>query len=182
MTWLTTALILLAAFLAVFWEAAFDLVRHALGAQVDLLPPLMVYASLCTGFKTFVALAVCGGLLLDSLSANPLGTTVLPLLAAGLLLYSRKDLILKDQAFAQFILGLGVSALVPALSLVLLLTTGHPPLIGWGTIWQLIVMTFGGAIATPVIFVLFEWLQRALVQTRTVESSFRPDREIRRGR
>ena len=36
-----------AAFLAVFWEAAFRGVRHLLGAQVDLLPPLMVYAGLC---------------------------------------------------------------------------------------------------------------------------------------
>ena len=46
MNWLNTVFILGAAFLAVFWQAAFRGVRHVLGAQVDLLPPLMVYASL----------------------------------------------------------------------------------------------------------------------------------------
>ena len=52
MNWLHTVLVLSAAFLAVFWEAAFGGVRHLVGAQVDLLPPLMVYASLCTGITT----------------------------------------------------------------------------------------------------------------------------------
>ncbi len=51
-------LVLGAAFLAVFWEAAFGGVRHLLGAQMDLLPPLMVYASLCTGITTVTLLAV----------------------------------------------------------------------------------------------------------------------------
>ena len=83
MNWLQTVLVLGAAFLAVFWEAAFGGVRHLLGAQVDLLPPLMVYASLCTGLTTVTLLALCGGLWFDSLSANPLGVTVLPLFAVG---------------------------------------------------------------------------------------------------
>jgi hypothetical protein len=50
MTWLNTILIFVAAFLAVFWEAAFNPVRHLLGAQVDLLPPIMVYASYVADF------------------------------------------------------------------------------------------------------------------------------------
>jgi len=62
-------------------EAAFGGVRHLLGAQIDLLPPLMVYAGLCTGLTTVTLLALCGGLWFDSLSANPLGVTVFPLFA-----------------------------------------------------------------------------------------------------
>jgi cell shape-determining protein MreD len=182
MNWLNTALILAAAFLAVFWEAAFDLVRHLLGAQLDLLPPLVVYASLCARFETLCLLALLGGLFFDSLSANPLGISVLPLLLVGLALFSKRDLILRHQAFAQMVLGLCASVFVPALSLALLLTTGHTPLFGWGTLWQLTVMGVGGAIATPVMFVIFEWLQRALIYGRPPETSFRPDREIRRGR
>ena len=78
MNWLNTILVLGAAFLAVFWEAAFGGVRHLLGAQVDLLPPLMVYASLYTGITTVTLLALAGGLWFDSLSANPLGVTRAP--------------------------------------------------------------------------------------------------------
>jgi hypothetical protein len=43
-------------------------------------------------------------------------------------------------------------------------------------------MALGGAMATPVIFQFFELFDRALNYRRTAETSFRPDREIRRGR
>ena len=182
MNWLNVAFVLGAAFLAVFWEAAFSSVRHLMGAQIDLLPPLMVYAALCTGLTTVTLLALCGGLWFDSLSANPLGVAVLPLFAIGLAIHLKRDLILRDQTFARLVLGLGASAATPVLTLLLLLTMGKAPLLGWGTLWQLLVMTIGGAIATPICFELFAWLQRTLVHNRAVQPSFRPDREIRRGR
>jgi rod shape-determining protein MreD len=182
MNWLQTVLVLGAAFLVVFWEAAFGGVRHLLGAQIDLLPPLMVYASLCTGITTVVLLAFCGGLWFDSLSANPLGVTVLPLFVIGLAIYLFRELILRDETFAQLVLGLGASVLAPLLTLLLLLTMGHTPLLGWGTLWQLVVLSAGGAVATPICFELFGWLQRTLVHRGDTASSFRPDREIRRGR
>jgi cell shape-determining protein MreD len=182
MNWLNTAFVLGAAFLAVFGEAAFGGVRHLVGAQIDLLPPLMLYAGLCTGITPVTLLAFLGGLWFDSLSANPLGVTVLPLFAIGLAIHLKRDLILRDQTFAQLVLGLGASAAAPVLTLLLLLTIGHPPLLGWGTLWQLVVLSIGGAIATPICFELFGWLQRTLVHHGATEPSFRPDREIRRGR
>jgi rod shape-determining protein MreD len=182
MSWLQTILVLGAAFLAVFWEGAFGGVRRLLGAQIDLLPPLMVYASLYTGITTVTLLALCGGLWFDSLSRDPLGVSVLPLFVIGLVLHLKRELILRDQTFAQFVLGLGASAAAPVMKLLLLLTMGHAPLFGWGTLWQLVVMSLGGAIATPICFELFGWLHRALVHQGNVQSSFRPDREIRRGK
>ena len=182
MTWLNTVLILLAALLAVFWEAAFNGVRHLLGAQVDLLPSLMVYASLSAGLPTVALLAVLGGMSFDALSANPLGVSVLPLFIIGLAIHLNRGLILRSQVFAQALLGLGASAIAPVLTLLFLLTAGREPLFGWGTLWQLIVMTLGGAVATPVCFELFGWLNRTLIHDRPSESSFRLDREIRRGR
>ena len=182
MSRLNTAFVLGAAYLAVFWETAFSGVRHLVGAQVDLLPPLMVYAALCTGLTTVALLALCGGLWFDSLSANPLGVSVLPLFAVGLAIYLKRELILRDETFAQLVLGLAASAATPVLTLLLLLTMGHAPMLGWGTLWQLIVLTVGGAIATPICFELFGWLHRMLVHNRAAETSFRPDREIRRGR
>ena len=155
--------ILATAFLAVFWEAAFNGVRHLIGAQIDLLPALMVYAGLCTGITTVTLLAVLGGLWFDSLSANPLGVSVLPLFAVGLAIHVKRELILRDQTLAQVVLGFAASAAVPVLTLLMLLTMSHTPLLGWGTLWQLVVMSVGGAVATPVCFELFGWLNRALV-------------------
>ena len=180
--WLKTVLILLVAFLATFWEAAFNGIRHLLGAQIDLLPALMVYASLYTSMRTVSLLAILGGLWFDALSANPLGVSVVPLFGAGFMIYLTRDLILREQTFAQFTLGLAASLFVPICVLLFLLTTGHEPLFGWGTLWQLLVMGLGGAITTPIIFEIFGWLERTFGYEGRSEPSFRPDREIRRGR
>ncbi len=177
-----TILILAAAFLAVFGEAAFPLLRHWLGAQVDLLPVLMVYAALNTDIVTVSLLALLGGMWFDALSANPLGLSSLPLFAIGFVIYLQRELILREVPFAQFVLGAVASAAAPAACVLLLLTGGQEPLLGWGSLWQWLVMTVGGAVATPIVFEFFNWCQKAFGYQPRTEPSFRPDREIRRGR
>jgi len=177
-----TILVLAGAFLAVFAETAISAPRTWLGTQIDLLPALMVFAALNTNVATMSLLAVAGGLWFDSLSANPLGVTILPLMAVGFPISLRRDLILRGLPFAQLVLGATASALVPVLTLLLLLNSGHQPLIGWGSLWQWIVMIAGGAVATPVIFSLFGWFNHALGYQPRTETSFRLDREIKRGR
>ena len=181
-TVLNSILIMLATVLIIFWEAAFNGFRHFFGAQIDLLPALMVYAGLTAGLPTVAASALFGGLWFDSLSANPLGVSVMPLFLLGVLIFATRELIVRDQLFAQFILGLAASAAVPVMVLLTLLTSGREPLIGWGTLWQIVIMSLGGAIATPVFFELFALLHRAFGYRKTNETSFRPDREIARGR
>jgi rod shape-determining protein MreD len=129
---------------------------------------------------TVSLLAVFGGLWFDALSANPLGTSILPLFAVGFVIWRQRELILRESPFAQLVLGAIASAVVPGLSVLVLLTISQQPLLGWGSIWQWLVMTAGGAVATPVIFVLFDWCNHALGYQPRTETSFRPDREIRR--
>jgi hypothetical protein len=57
------------------------------------------------------------------------------------------------------------------LTLLLLLTLGRAPLLGWGTLWQLLVLSVGGAIATPICFELFGWLQRTLVHRGATQNA-----------
>jgi hypothetical protein len=67
-----------------------------------LLPSLVVYASLSGGVLTLTLVdAICGGLWLDSLSANPLGTSMLAAVLAGLLIQRSRDLILRQRPVAQ---------------------------------------------------------------------------------
>jgi len=179
---LPNILILLTAVLAVFAQGAFDGIRHLLGAQVDLLPALMVYTALSCSPVMMMTFAGFGGLMFDTLSVNPLGISVLPLLLIGFLLQLRRDLLLRDQIYAQFTLGLIASALTPVMTVLTLLTLESAPLLGWGSLWQWLVMSVGGAVATPMFFLMFDWLNHALGYQPVVESSFRTDREIRRGR
>ncbi len=175
-----TILILAFALLAVFGEATLSAPRHWLGAQVDLLPGLMVYAALNAGLPTVALLAVLGGVWFDTLSANPLGISILPLAVVGWPIYWRRDLILRDLPFAQFVLGAAASGVAPALTMLMLLSGGQELLLGWGTLWQWLVMTAAGAVATPFMFELMAACRRALGYQPRTEVSFRPDREIQR--
>ena len=182
MNWLNTFAILLVAFLAVFVESYFRGLRNLLGAQIDLLPALMVYASLSASLSTVALLAILGGLWFDSLSANPLGITVLPLFVIGFLTHYSRDLILREQLYAQFMLGLGASAAAPLFIVLALIGAGAEPLLSWRSLWQWLVMALGGAASTPVLFYLFDRFIRAFSYRPPLETSFRPDREIKRDR
>ncbi len=182
MNLLNSILVLATGFLAVFGEAVLTGPRNLLGAQIDLLPALMIYAALSCNIGIVSLLAIFGGLWFDSLSANPLGLTILPLFIISFPVFLQRDLILRELPFAQFILGGVSSAVAPFISVMLLLTAGMHPLIGWGSLWQWIAMTGGGAVATPFFFALFGWCDKTLGYQPRTETSFRPDREILRSR
>ncbi len=182
MTWLTSAALLGLAFLAVFAESYFRGLRNLLGAQIDLLPGLMACAALTAGLPSVVALSLLGGIWFDSLSANPPGISVLPLLLPGLVIHHYRGLILRDRFYPQFLIGLGVSAAVPLLTVLSLLGAGAEPLVGWWSLWQWMVVALGGAVFTPACFALLQWFNRAFNYRPAPESSFRSDRELDRGR
>jgi hypothetical protein len=182
MNWFNTIAILVVAYLAVYVQATFNELRHTLGVQVDLLPSLVVYAGLSGGVVTLSLVAVCSGLWIDSLSVNPLGISVLPLFLIGLLFQRYRDLILREEPFAQFVLGASASAAVPLFTVLLLVNSNAEPLIGWFSIWQWLVISVVGGAMTPVWFSFFDWLGQALNYRPIGESSFRADREIKRGR
>lgn len=179
---LRTMLVLLTAFVAVFVEVSASPVRQALGAQVDLLPGLMVYASLSCGLPTVTALAVLGGLWFDSLSSNPLGVSMLPLLVVGLTMHKFRRLIMRSQPLAQAVMGMAASAVAPLLQLVILLNTDRQPGLGLITLWQWLVMVALGGLLTPLWFKIFDWLSGTLSPRRLDQTTFRTDREIKRGR
>ncbi len=171
---------------AVFLEARVDAPRRWFGAQIDLLPAFIVYVSLTSGVGWISSLSIVAGLSLDSLSLNPLGISVMPLLVTGLVIHRYRDLILRDQFVAQATLGLIAGAAIPALTLAMLVLAAgpdmEPPPFGWGRLWQWTVMTVGSAVFTPVVFWLFDRFNRTFNYQQLPESTFRGNREIVRGR
>jgi cell shape-determining protein MreD len=182
MNFLQTSVLLFVAFLVVFLQSTVTGLRLVTGAQIDLLPSLMVYAGLHGGLGAITALAILGGLMHDSLSANALGISILPLFAVGAFIHYHRGMILKEASFARFILGLGASALVPVATLILLSNTERQPLVGWFFIWQLFVMSILGGLLTPLWFRFFDWATGLLSYRAESTTSFRPDRQIKRGR
>ncbi len=182
MSALNTVILFAVTYLAVFAAGSWNGFRALFGAQFDLLPALMVYGGLSANLTTLTAQAILGGCLFDSLSANPMGVTMVPLFVVGFIVHRQRELILREQAYAQFVLGAGASAVVPVLTVFLLFAGGHEPLVGWGSVWQLIVLALAGGCFTPLFFWFFDRLQRMLSYQSISETSFRPDREIKRGR
>ena len=182
MSWFNTITILVVAYLAVFAQATINELRHLLGVQLDLIPSLVVYAALSGGVMTFTIVAMCGGLWMDSLSANPLGVSPLPLFLVGLVIHQFRELILRQQPFAQFILGAGATAAAPLLTLVLLMNTQVQPLLGWFSLWQWIAMSVIGGAVTPLWFFAFEHIGETFSYRPLNEARFRSDRQIKRGR
>src|SRR5215212_985618 len=117
MSALNTIFILVVAFVAVFVETSFGTFRRLLNVQIDLLPGLIVYASLSAGMTTVSLVAVLGGLWFDSLSANPLGVSILPLFLIGFAVQQFSHLILREQTYAQLVLGSMASGLAPLFTL-----------------------------------------------------------------
>ena len=177
---ITTVLVLALAF--VFAESAFSWPRRLFGAQVDLLPALMTFTALRLGLGSVIALSFVGGLTFDALSLNPLGVSPLPLCLVGSGLHLYREQLLRDAVFAQAVIGGAASVAVPIGTLLIILTTGVSPLLGLGFLWDLLVMGIGGAVATPLVFKLMNGLERGLVYQIHSTPSFRPDREIHRGR
>ena len=66
-----TIFVLTSAFLAVFGETVFSATRHLFGAQIDLLPALMIYAALNTNVVSVSILAVAGGLWFEPQALSP---------------------------------------------------------------------------------------------------------------
>jgi rod shape-determining protein MreD len=179
---LNTIFILVIAYVAVFLEAHVEFVRNIFGAQIDLLPALVVFTALTSDLVTVVLLAILGGLFFDSLSVNPLGVSILPLFLIGFVIHRERELLLREHSFAQFIMGIVVSVIHPLMVLFLLMNGGNVPLLGWKFVWQLIVMALGGGVAVPLFFKLFARVQNALTYQPRLETPFRADRQIKRGR
>lgn len=182
MNWMKPMILVGFAFAGVFAAAWIEWPRRWLGAQFDLLPALIVFAAMTTNVLNLGILAVSGGMFLDSLSANPLGVSILPLFATGCGLHRVQELVLRDLPYAQVVLGVMATAVIMLLKLILLLTLGETPILGWGSFWQLFIACAWSAALTPAVFTLFDSVAGLFSYQSLGPPAFRPDRDILRGR
>jgi len=150
--------ILLTALVAIFFESAFELPRQLTGAQIDPLPALMIATALRAPVFAITSLAIMGSLWQNSLSSDPLGISMLPLFLFGIVVHLNETKVSSHHPGQRFALGAIAGAVVPALTLGLLLLTGHQPLVGWYSIWQWAVGIVGSGLFALVFFPWLEWL------------------------
>ncbi|MBI1841681.1 MAG: hypothetical protein HYR88_12635 [Verrucomicrobia bacterium] len=179
---INACLVLSATLIVVFLQSTAVGFRNIVGAQPDLLPSLVVYATLTSGLGLGTVTALCGGLCFDALSHNPLGISIGPLFAVALVIERYRGLILRDQSYAQFITGVAAGAAAPALTLLLLLNTDRTPLVGWSSLWQWGMVALVSGVFTPAWFLLFGWLAGLLSYETMPDPATPSNRQIKRGR
>lgn len=203
MNWVQPLVLLLATWVVAFAQAWFAGPHLGVNVRFDFLPALVVYAALNTGFGTTLAVAVLAGLGFDALSSGPFGLAVLPLAGLGAVLHGRREVLLRDSAWAQAALG-GAATFAVTLASFLLLVVLWPLLSGWSTepaywperrfgvtalpevglgfFWQLAVGALGGALATPAVFGMFRLANRLFTYQTAPPPPRWGEREMRRGR
>ncbi len=162
MNWFHAISILLAALIGVFLEATVGLTRDLIGEQINPLPALVVYAALQSNLTTLTLLVICGSLWQSSLSADPLGIALFPLFMVGAFIEFHRKQFAQRERFVRFTLGTAASASVPLLTLFLIFTIGHEPILNWFSLWQWLVMAVGGGLLTLLAFLALDWLKVAL--------------------
>ncbi|HTH47829.1 MAG TPA: hypothetical protein VMB21_09985 [Candidatus Limnocylindria bacterium] len=182
MSWVPTISLFFVAWLAVFAQTQFAPVARALGTVPGLVPALLVYAALTSHLAVVTGLAVFAALALDSLSASRLGVSLPSMFAVVFLIHARQQLILRDQLYAQFWLGLGAGLFVPLATLAVLSLGQVLPISGGATLWHLLLSALANGLMCPAFFRLFDALRHTFDYQPIAESSFRPDRQIKRGR
>jgi hypothetical protein len=153
-----------------------------MGFPLGILPALVVYAALTLDLWLTSVFCCVSALLFDSLTESRLGVSVAPVFLAGFLLHHKRHLILREQSFARFWLGFGAGLAIPLGTLGINLLGSRQPAAGWFTLWQTLVLALFNGFACPVCFRLFDWLRSYFEYRPMTVSSFRPDREIKRGR
>lgn len=173
---------LITGYAVIFAQARFTAFRDFFGAQLDLLPGMIVFAAMAFRLQTVMLCALVLGLLFDSFSVNALGTTVVTLGVIGFAASRYRELLLSEHFTTHWVLGLVASGAAPFISYLVVRLSGLNPLIGATSAWQWAIMTAGGGLITPVWFTVFNRLDDALRYKEIPESTFRPDRQIARGR
>ena len=180
--WVSMFIFLLIGYGTIFLQSRFTVFRDFFGFQFDLVPGLVVYAAIHFSFFAALGCAATLGIMYDLLSANPIGTTLLVFAAVTFLAAYFREVLLSEEFTAQFVLGAGATFGSILLTVFLLHMTGQEPLLGVASLWSWILVSAGGGLFTPLWFRLFARLDEALRYKEVPESSFRPDRQIARGR
>ena len=182
MNWLTPTLLFLAAWLAVFAQTQFHVLRSLTGTPVGIVPALVIYTALSHSLALTSVFSVVCGLWLDSLSSSRLGVSIMPIFLLGFFVHVRQHLLLRDQVYAQFWLGLGAGIGIPLTTLCILNIGGKDIILGWGTLWQLTISGLVNGLFGPLWFLFFDKLRMTFEYQPISAPPFRPDREIKYGR
>lgn len=152
--------IFLAVYVVVFVDVGWSGPRHWLGTPVSLLPALLVYAAVQYPVWGVVFVAVFGGLVRDSYSADPLGVSVAALFALGFLLNRYREFVMHQLPFARMLLGFIAGAAFPTIGYLLTCLVTSPQAPPLDVLYTITISAIASAIFTPLTFRAFARLHR----------------------
>ena len=158
----STLTILLIALISIYVASAWNLPRQLFGAQLDPLPALMLVVALRSPISTIGMLSVFGSFAQSALSSNPFGLSLIPLYLFGFIVHLYSRSLYHHHSGSRLALGAAAGALIPIMSLGLLLVANKEPLFGWFTLWQWAIGTLSSGLIALMFFPLIEWLDKSV--------------------
>lgn len=159
----------------------FSGLRAITGISIDLLPMIMTYIAMNYRVGVIALFSIIGGVMYDSLSANPLGITCFGLFSAGAVINYLKQFVVKTLYQSQSTFGFIACMVSPLISLVAMLSMGIKPLIDVEWLLKIIISAVICGLLTPLVFKFFQWIDHTFNYKPVVATSFRADREIEHG-
>ncbi len=181
MSRLAFALLLFLAALVLFLEGRGLLRVPLAGTRLDLLPALLVYAAWRGELRHALAFAAAAGLLLDSISAVPLGAGPAALAAAAIPLEALRSRVRREEIRAQALAGLGAGLLVSLAGLILARASGGGPVAYASAGGHLLLIALANAAFAPLLFRAMDWLADQLDYKEVPAPAERQEVETQRG-
>ncbi|MGC8742470.1 MAG: rod shape-determining protein MreD [Verrucomicrobiia bacterium] len=178
-----TIFLVIIGYLAIALEATlFATIRGFTGINLDPLPAIIACSGLLSPIETIILVSLILGFMFDSISANPLGITAISLAIPGLLIHLGQGILVKKEWQTQFLSGVFAGALQPFISLFLLITMRYKPIFSVDSVFLISISAVICGFITPGVFKFLNWMDTTFNYSRVKTSSFRQDREIKRGR
>ena len=209
MNWTTHLIIGFGSYVIAFIALTFISFRSAFGIACDLSPAVVVYLALTRDITILAFFCMLVGFFSDCFSLNPLGLSMLSLFITGCGLQIIREMILRDRVLTRAILGSIAFVATPLIGFICMfwiwplfhtlpggsigdelqtdlyygsIVYGWQPVPNWGWLWKGTVLAIFGAIATPLTMWILDQFVHMFSYPTVMESTFRKDREIKRGR
>lgn len=157
---MTLVIMILALVLGLMLELSLPSLFYPGLARPPILAGVVAYYALNHSVPAMLLAALAGGILIDGISALPLGITSLALAAVGAVLHHYRGTVFSGKLVTNIVFGAMIGASVPLIILVLLLFLGQTPYcFQLRFLFKISGTLVYGAVSFPVVYALLERLE-----------------------
>lgn len=168
---MTKSFLLAAAMLVMAFQCALAAVVNLAGVKFDLMPAMVVFAALFASWNRALLVAIVCGLLLDALSFQTLGLSVVPFAVVAAAINHFQRVLFRDNILLQAAFGGAISLALSAWTWLLLALSETPLPLEFGIAAKMALIALLAALAAPLLLWLLKSAARCCGQWPVPENT-----------